>query len=198
MLLLMIMVTSLTSSNVNAQTSYLCNPSAPCGCSSSSARVSRILGGENAFNHTWGWAVSILFNNTHYCGGTLISSSWIVTTAGCIGPYRAWEIVVSAATNQLFGWQQWRPAFAVFPHQNFDPSSFVNNIALIEVSPPFNMNDSSIAQICLPMATTEDYPPVNSSVSEYHPRKRWTFDHFVTCFFSPKVDCHRLGIDYTR
>ena len=55
--------------------SFLCDPNVVCGCSSSSASVSRILGGEPALNNTWDWVVSILFNETHFCAGILISGS---------------------------------------------------------------------------------------------------------------------------
>ena len=184
----------LTSSNSNAETIYSCNASAPCGCSKRPVQVSRILGGENALNNTWGWAVSLLFNNSFYCGGSLISSSWIVTAAGCIGSIRPWEIAVSAATNQFFGWQQWRYASAVFKHPSFDTSTFLNDIALIKVSPPFNMTDVSIAQICLPMATTDDYPPVNSSASDNFLSSTPSSRSFYFSFFILKLTAIGWGI----
>jgi secreted trypsin-like serine protease len=145
---------------------YSCDPNASCGCSTSPATVSRILGGETALNNTWGWVVSILFNNSYYCAGSLISDSWILTTVNCVRSYRPSEILVSAATNQRFGWKQRRYASVVIKHPNYDSQTQVNDIALIRVSSLFNMADASIAQICLPMMTitAEDYPPINSPV----------------------------------
>jgi hypothetical protein len=68
-MLLTLAILSLLSQQVLTIT-YSCDPSASCGCSSSPASLSRILGGEPALNNTWGWAVSILFNDMYYCAGT--------------------------------------------------------------------------------------------------------------------------------
>ena len=143
---------------------YACDPSATCGCSSRPAVVSRIYGGESAVNNSWGWAVSILINQTYYCGGVLISASWVLTTANCVQGYRASEVWLSAGTNVLLGGKQTRTASRVIQHPSFDDYWWTNNIALIHVSPPFNMTDPSISVICLPIATDEDFPPTNSSV----------------------------------
>ena len=178
MILIGISILSMTS----GQTSYVCDRNASCGCSTSPALVSRIFGGETAMNNTWGWAVSVLFNNTFYCGATLISPSAILTTAACIGIYRASEIAVSVATTRFLGWTQWRYASVMIKHPNYDPVTRVNDIALLRVSPPFDMTDQGIAQICVPMMTTEDYPMINTSVSRF-----FNHGHFllIVRLFSP-------------
>ena len=155
---------------------YPCDISSPCGCSSVPAVTARIFGGETAVNNSWGWAVSVSLNLTYTCSGTLISSSWVLATPTCIGNYSAPEIYISAATNVLFGWKQWRTVNAVIRHPNYNPSTAINNLVLLRLSSPFNMTDSDIARICLPAETTTDYPPVNASVSTFRHLSR--FDEF--------------------
>lgn len=151
---------------VNCQTTFPCNVSAPCGCSRSPAVISRIMGGETAVNGSWGWAVSISLNDSYFCGGVLISQSWVLSTASCIWDYRAADIYVSAATNVFWGWKQWRSVISVIRHPDFSTYTWVNDLILLRLSSPFNMTDSAIARVCLPPETTEDYPPVNSSVDD--------------------------------
>ena len=173
---------------------YSCDPYVSCGCSTRPASLSRILGGEPALNNTWGWAVSILFQNTSYCGGTLISDSWVLTTVTCVRSHRSSDTFVSAATNTLIGRQQWRGASVVIPHPDYDYQTQVNDIALIKVSPPFDMTDSAIAQICMPttMMTTEDYPPIDSSVRNCR-SCRWSGCWW--CYFS-FVDVQMVAIGW--
>ena len=144
---------------------YPCDASAPCGCSSAPAVTSRIYGGETAVNSSWGWAVSIILNDTYVCSGTVISSSWVLAAATCFNGYRASEINISAATNVVWNGKQWRAVSALIRHPNLNLPTRMNNLALLQLSPPFNMTDPGIARICLPTDTTTDYPPMNASVS---------------------------------
>ena len=52
-------------------------------------RKSRIVGGEEAKAHSWPWQVAMVHektpgNWTQFCGGMLISESWIVTAGHCM------------------------------------------------------------------------------------------------------------------
>ncbi|XP_074520453.1 transmembrane protease serine 6 [Halichoeres trimaculatus] len=44
---------------------------------------SRIIGGKNASEGEWPWQVSLQVKGIHVCGGTLISSQWVVSAAHC-------------------------------------------------------------------------------------------------------------------
>ena len=171
-LLLCISILSISFSGASGQATFSCNASAPCGCSARPAVVSRLLNGEIAPDQTWGWAVSLLLNNSYVCGGVLISSSWVLTSVGCLDAYRPPEVVVFAGTNVLFGTKQFRLASRLILHPEVNWNTGVNDIALIMVASPFNMSDPAISLICLPSVTTTDYPPIDSSVSSVVPLDR--------------------------
>lgn len=146
---------------------YSCNSNAACGCSTNAATVTRIVGGENAVSNSWGWAVSLFIDERILCGGTIISSSWIITAAHCVEGMEPYQVIVSAATNALYGLNQWRYSSSIIRHPQYSNHTFENDIALIKVSPPFNMSDPGIAKICLPMATEQDFPALNSTVFRF-------------------------------
>jgi secreted trypsin-like serine protease len=151
-------------SQSDGQVEYLCSSTAPCGCSTEPALLTKIVGGEPAATNTWGWAVSLSINDTWLCGGSILSSSWVLTAAHCMAGMLPSEVYISAATNELYGAKQLRVASSVIVNPQFDSVLIENDIALIKVSPPFDMTDPSISQICLPAPTTEDFPPLNSTV----------------------------------
>ncbi len=58
-------------------TTYHCNTTASCGCSTSSTVVIRIIGGETAAQGSWSWTVSLRDDGEHICGGSILSPLFI-------------------------------------------------------------------------------------------------------------------------
>ncbi|UJR24280.1 hypothetical protein I4U23_027247 [Adineta vaga] len=147
------------------QTTFTCNSTASCGCSTQTAIVTKIVGGEAAQPKSWGWAVALTYNsNQLLCGGTILSSYWILTAAHCVIGKTASLINVYAGSNNLTSFSQASTAATVYMHPNYNTSTYVNDIALLRLNTPFDMSDAGLAKICLPASTTEIYPPINSTL----------------------------------
>jgi secreted trypsin-like serine protease len=152
------------------QTVYSCNASVSCGCSTNSVSITRIVGGENAGTATWDWAVSISIDGNYLCGGSIISSSWVITAAHCVVDYTASQITIYAGSNRRFSGTQTRVASKVIVHSSYNADTHENDIALLQLSTPLKMSDPNVSTICIPSVSSAilsagEWPPVNTTVS---------------------------------
>ncbi|UJR29053.1 hypothetical protein I4U23_010268 [Adineta vaga] len=151
-----------------------CDRTVTCGCSDKSELKSKIIGGQTVRTRIWSWVVSIRVGNRFQCAGSILTSSWILTAAHCfsfanhlgeniieIDPSL---VTIHAGSNNRLEENQYRRAIEIFHHPQFDSSTYLNDIALIKVSSPFDMTDITIGQICLPNLSSNEYPLVNTSV----------------------------------
>ena len=147
-------------------TNYHCDPTLECGCSSQPAIVTKIVGGENAQVNSWNWAVTLLLNNTGLCGGSIISSRWVLTAAHCLEYLRPENILVIGGSHLLENGQQRSYGSQIIIHPQYGTTSVIFDIGLIRLATPFNMSNPTLARICLPTNRTDDYPPINSTVNK--------------------------------
>ena len=144
---------------------YTCSSNATCGCSRNSAVLTRIIGGEQAAPDTWSWTVSIRRANSHTCGGSLISSTLVLTAAHCLVSIRSLSTLsVNVGSKYLSVAGQQRSVSNVYIHHQYDVNSLVHDIAVIRLSSPLNVDDRAVAIICLPSTSSTDYPVANKSV----------------------------------
>ena len=167
---LMIVILSIV--RPSEQAVYPCNANASCGCSTNSATVSRIVGGENASSSTWGWAVSLNINNTYLCGGSIISSSWVVTAAHCADGFTPSQFTIYAGSLIRWSGTQNRSVSQIIVHPDYNSTTLENDIALLQLSSPLSMSDPNVSQICLPDVSSAilaagEWPSANTSVSNY-------------------------------
>jgi secreted trypsin-like serine protease len=158
------------------QTLYPCNASASCGCSTNSATLTRIVGGQAAGSATWSWAVSINIANTYLCGGSIISSSWVLTAAHCVNGVTASTITVYGGSNIRWSGTQTSVASQVIVHPDYNTETYVNDIALLKLATPLVMTDPFVSQICLPSVSSTvlssgEWPPVGTTVSVHSSSK---------------------------
>ena len=132
---------------------YSCNSNASCGCSSNTASVSRIVGGESAGTSSWGWAVSISIGGGSLCGGSILSSSWIITAAHCLSGISPSQVIVYAGSNTRFSGQS-RVASSIIVHPSYNSNTKVNDIALIQLGVPLTMSSLAVKPICIPSVSS--------------------------------------------
>ncbi|KAM4904254.1 acrosin-like [Sylvia borin] len=122
--------------------------------------MTRIVGGTAAKPGAWPWIVSIqdfLESGTgNICGGSLISTQWVLTAAHCIdmvGLIGMLKVVIGATQLTRPGpGAQTRRVKRVLMHQSFNPDDLSYDIALMELDYPVQCSPS-IQLACVPNAT---------------------------------------------
>ncbi|XP_067458856.1 chymotrypsin A-like [Thunnus thynnus] len=118
---------------------------------------SDIVNGKEAKPHSWPWQVSLQFSGSHFCGGSLINQNWVVTAAHCS---------VSRSTRVVLGAHDLRSSTEdvqeigvgkVFTHPNYSRTSADNDIQLIKLARPAQIN-RRVFPVCV-AETRDNFPP---------------------------------------
>ncbi|KAF5284116.1 hypothetical protein FQR65_LT00116 [Abscondita terminalis] len=103
-------------------------------CATSLAGTDRIVGGSAAADGQYPYQVSLRSNqNSHFCGGSVINSNWVLTAAHCVYGKSGSSMMVVTGTNYLHGGGSFYRVTQVIWHESYDPSNNVNDIALLRV-----------------------------------------------------------------
>ncbi|XP_041658512.1 uncharacterized protein prss56 [Cheilinus undulatus] len=123
---------------------------------------SRIVGGSPAPLGSWPWLVNLQLDGGLMCGGVLVDSSWVVTAAHCFAGSRSesyWTAVVGEFDiTKTDPDEQVLKVNRIIPHPKFNPKTFNNDIALVELTTPVVLSEH-VTPVCLPSSMD---PPTGS------------------------------------
>uniref|UniRef100_A0A3Q4HT23 Serine protease 56 n=1 Tax=Neolamprologus brichardi TaxID=32507 RepID=A0A3Q4HT23_NEOBR len=95
-----------------------------------------IVGGSPAPPGSWPWLVNLQLDGALMCGGVLVDSSWVVTAAHCFAGSQIHTVVGEFDITKTDPDEQVLKVNRVIPHPKFNPKTFNNDIALVELTSP--------------------------------------------------------------
>ncbi|XP_036389010.1 elastase 2 like [Megalops cyprinoides] len=127
-----------------------------CGLPTFPPVVTRVVGGVDVRPHSWPWQISLQYTKDnawyHTCGGTLISSNWVLTAAHCISSSRTYRVALGK--HNLKETEEGSlaiPASKIIVHEKWSSFFIRNDIALVKLETPVTYSDTIMAA-CLPTA----------------------------------------------
>ncbi|XP_042316632.1 serine protease 56 [Sceloporus undulatus] len=113
----------------------------------------KIVGGNRSWPGAWPWLVSVWLNGELMCGGVLVGDAWVLTAAHCFTGSRnelAWSVVLGDYDlTKLDEGERIVPVSRILSHPKFNPKTFHNDVALLELSTPVTPS-AWVTPVCLP------------------------------------------------
>ncbi|KAK6640960.1 hypothetical protein RUM44_012658 [Polyplax serrata] len=162
----------------------------------------RIVGGIKAHPGEFPWQVSLQlisgWFSRHICGGTILSSYWIITAGHCVANLKPQALVVVAGDHDLFrreGTEQ-RAYVVRIVNGGYSQDNFSTDIALLQLKTPLKLNDKYVSPICLPNPAKQYLPGEFGLVSGWgklsEGGKLPHILHFVKLPIIAASHCHKL------
>ncbi|XP_039898291.1 complement factor D [Simochromis diagramma] len=107
-----------------------------------------IIGGREAAPHSRPYMASIQVpegeNLKHECGGFVVADQWVMTAVHCLpnGPDGRKVVLGVHSLSEPEETKQIFDILELHNHQDFDPSNYDNDIALIKLDRPFNISEA--------------------------------------------------------
>uniref|UniRef100_A0A1B0DP94 Uncharacterized protein n=1 Tax=Phlebotomus papatasi TaxID=29031 RepID=A0A1B0DP94_PHLPP len=107
----------------------------------SARNLQRIVGGQDAKADEGRYQVSLrTLMNQHFCGGAILTGTWIVTAGHCTLGKKPKEFQAAVGSLSVNGGLSHRVGY-VFRHPNFDAHTLTDDIALLKTDTSIIFND---------------------------------------------------------
>lgn len=105
---------------------------------------SRIVGGQRAELGDAPYQISMRFKkyDFHFCGGSIINETWILTAAHCTTNFKPDQIEVVAGNLKLGAGGDRYAVDRIVAHERYDPNTLRNDIALLRLATPITYSDT--------------------------------------------------------
>ncbi|XP_020346222.1 transmembrane protease serine 9-like [Oncorhynchus kisutch] len=105
----------------------------------------RIIGGVEAWAHSWPWQVSLRFTTMPACGGAIIAPQWVLTAAHCFKQYNKvdfWTVMAGKhdLENPNEECQQLVAVSKIVTHMDYNRMTKMHDIALLKLKTPLMFN----------------------------------------------------------
>ncbi|XP_026666907.1 trypsin-1-like [Ceratina calcarata] len=127
--------------------------------------IPRIIGGQNASIANYPYQVSIIHNNNFQCGGSIISSDWMLTAAHCVYglPPQQLKIRIGSSFYNKDGTLIDGITNVLWPNE-YNMITYDFDVAVIKFPKPITMS-ASVKPISLAKATSVVRPGQNAVVT---------------------------------
>nr|XP_055070930.1 transmembrane protease serine 3 [Misgurnus anguillicaudatus]XP_055070931.1 transmembrane protease serine 3 [Misgurnus anguillicaudatus] len=120
-------------------------------CGSRPQFNARIVGGNLSVEGQFPWQASLHFKGEHLCGGSVITSRWILTAAHCVYGFAfpsSWTVNVGLIEQPLNKANSIAVEKIIY-HSRYRPKGLDYDIALLKLEQPLDFN-GFVEPICLP------------------------------------------------
>ncbi|CAB1345816.1 unnamed protein product [Coregonus sp. 'balchen'] len=105
----------------------------------------RIIGGVEAWAHSWPWQVSLRFTTMPACGGAIIAPQWVLTATHCFKQYNKvdfWTVMAGKhdLENPNEECQQLVGVSKIVTHKDYNRITKMHDIALVKLKTPLIFN----------------------------------------------------------
>ncbi|XP_067283479.1 ovochymase-1 [Pseudorasbora parva] len=106
----------------------------------------RIIGGQEAWAHSWPWQVSLQYSEMPACGGAILDLWWVITASHCFKRYKKasmWKAVVGIHNleNTNESCHQTVQVEKIISHKDYNQKTNENDIALVKLQSPLLFNE---------------------------------------------------------